>query len=244
MSGHPRREAERLSAVIDAIAVHAGRYERYADDLRRARAEQAALRLLRPGARPRLDDMEAELSYLRLRALKPSTVFQVGCRDGWTAAWLLRALRDNGGGRLHSFDRTDRARANVPDDLAAGRWTIIAGDVRAGIDRAPRPIDYLFVDGERSARFARWYLPNLVAPLAPGTPVSVHGVFRHRRPRPFGEASLLLHWLGRNRTGYFTASPAREPAAHRQLERVRRALGLDDSVHAGRRNPMVFFQAA
>lgn len=236
----PLCDAERLSAAIDAIAVHVERYERYAEDLRRARAEQAGLRTLRP----RLDDMEAELSYLRLRALKPSTVVQIGCHDGWTAAWLLRALRDNGGGRLHSFDRTDRARANVPARLAAGRWELVTGDVRACADRVPRPIDYLFLDGERSARFARWYLPNLVAPLASGTPVSVHGVFRHRRPRPFGEASLLLHWLGRSRTGYFTAAPARQPVVHRQLDRVRCALGLDDPVHTGRRNPMIFFQAA
>lgn len=240
----PRRDAERLSALIDVIAVHAGRYERYADDLRLARAEQAVLRRLLPGPRPRLDDMEAELSYLRLRALKPSTVVQIGCHDGWSAAWLLRALRDNGGGRLHSFDRADRARANVPEELAAGRWTLVTGDVRAGVERVPRPIDYLFLDGGPSARFARWYLPNLVAPLASGTPVSVHGVFRHRRPRPFGEAALLLHWLGRNRTEYFTASPARQPVVHRQLDRVRRALGLGDSAHTGRRNPMLFFQTA
>ncbi len=237
------RDFERLTAAIDAIAVHVERYERYAAELHRASAEQAGLRRLRPGLRPRLDDMEAELSYLRLRAVEPATVVQIG-GDGWSAAWLLRALRDNGHGRLHSFDPSGRAAATVPEDLAAGRWELTAGDVRARADRLPAEIDYLFLDGDHSARLAKWYLPNVVARLAPGTPVSVDGVFRHRRPRPFGEAALILKWLREGRMDYFTAAPARQPVIHRQLDRVRRALGFDDPLRTGRRNPMIFFHTA
>jgi hypothetical protein len=80
--------------------------------------------------------------------------------------------------------------------------------------------------------------------LAPGTPVSVGGVFRRRRPLPFGEAARLLRWLRRGRMDFFTASPARAPMVHRQLDRVRCALGLDDPVHTGRRNATVFFHTA
>lgn len=236
------REVERLSSAIASIAVHVERYERYADDLHRARAEQAGLRCLRPGLRPRLDDMEAELSYLRLRALEPATVVQIGCRDGWSAAWLLRALRDNGHGRLHSFGPRGGAAADVPEDLAAGRWELTAGDVGAGPDRLPAAIDHLFLDGGRSARFTRWCLPNVVARLAPGTPVSVHGVFRRRRP--LGEAALILKWLRQRRMDYFTVAPARQPVVHRQLDRVRCVLGFNDQVHTGRRNPMIFFGIA
>ena len=41
------------------------------------------------------------------------------------------------------------------------------------------------------------------------------------------------------------SDPARAPALPPgQLDRVRCALGLNDPVHTGRRNPMIFFQAA
>ncbi|GAB3661743.1 class I SAM-dependent methyltransferase [Glycomyces tarimensis] len=241
---NPLRDYERLSAAIDAISIHVERYEIYAADLRRVRAEQAALRERRPGMRPRLDDMEAELSYLRVRALAPSTVVQIGRDDGWSASWLLRALRDNGHGRLHSFDPSGRAGEDVPGELAEGRWSLEAGDVRERAEALPRRIDYLYLGGSRSGRFARWYLPRLVAALAPGTPVSVRDVFRHRSPLPLGEASVVLKWLRRRHLEYFTAAPARQPVVHRQLDRVRRELGLRDPVHVGDRNPMIFFQTA
>lgn len=237
------RDFERLSAAIDAISAHVERYETYVEQLRRARAEQAALLRAAPGLRPRFDDVEAELTYLRIRSRRPSHVVQVGCREGWSTAWILRALRDNGHGMLHSFSRSKPVDDVVHPDLAAGRWRLSVGDVRDRLAGVPRLIDYLFVDGEHSARFARWYLPNLVARLAPGTPVGVAGVFAHHRPRPFGEAALILKWLHRNRIGYFTAAPARQPVIHRQLNRVRWSLGFVDDLSGSDRNPMVFFEA-
>lgn len=243
MSGHIMRDYERLSAAIDAIAVHVERYETHADRLRRARAEQAGLLRDVPALRPRLDDVEAELTYLRLRVARPSLVVQVGCRDGWSTAWILRALRDNGHGRLVSFNRTNLLDDVIHEGLAADRWDLVLGDVRDRTAEIPRPIDYLFVDGESSAGFARWYLPNLVAGLAPGAPVGIGGVFAHHRPRPFGEAALIVKWLDRNHIDYFTAAPAREPVIHRQLNRVRWALGFNDDLGGSDRNPMVFFDA-
>ncbi|WP_100449202.1 class I SAM-dependent methyltransferase [Glycomyces xiaoerkulensis] len=239
----PMRDFERLSTAIDAIAVHVQRYERYASELARARAELAAMRRDRPGLRAALDDMEAELSYLRVRAARPGTVVQIGCDGGWSAAWLLLALRDNAHGRLCTFSPAGEPARAVPAELAAERWEFTAGDVRKRAEALPAEIGYLFVDGPHSARFARWYLANLVAPLAPGTPVSVHDVFHHRRLLPFGEAAVLLGWLHRHRIDYFTAAPARQPVVHRQLGRVRMAMGFYEDLRRSQRNPMVFFQA-
>ncbi len=237
------RDFEHLTAAIDAIAVHAERYETYGEQLRRARGEQAALLRAAPALRPRLDDIEAELTYLRIRSGRPSHVVQVGCRDGWSTAWMLRALRDNGHGTLHSFNRTKPLDDVVQPDLAADRWRLSVGDVRDRLAGVPPHIGYLFIDGESSARFARWYLPNLVARLAPGTPVGVGGVFAHHRPRPFGEAALILKWLHRNHIGHFTAAPSRQPVIHRQLDRIRRSLGFSDDLSGSGRNPMLFFDA-
>ncbi|GAB3998442.1 hypothetical protein GCM10029992_24240 [Glycomyces albus] len=167
MSGHIMRDFERLSAAIDAIAVHVERYETHGEPLRRARAEQAALLRAAPALRPRLDDVEAELTYLRIRSEQPSHVVQVGCRDGWSTAWILRALRDNGHGTLHSFNRSKLSGDVIGPDLADDRWRLSVGDVRDRLAGVPRHIGYLFIDGGPSARFARWCLPNLVARLAP-----------------------------------------------------------------------------
>ena len=111
-------------------------YRTYADDLRAARDEQREL-LAQRAMRPRLDDVEAEISYLTIRALRPRTVLEIGSARGWSTTWLLRALHDNGAagdraGVLHTFDLTDDAVRTVPPALSAGRWRFTRGDVRRG----------------------------------------------------------------------------------------------------------------
>lgn len=66
-----------------------------------------------------LSDVEAELTYLRIRALKPNRVFELSPFRGWSTFWLLSALRDNGKGTLHSFDIVDAATRTgvLPDEL-------------------------------------------------------------------------------------------------------------------------------
>ena len=86
-------------------------YRKYADDLAAVRDEQ---RRRLPGIRAQLDDVEAELTYLRLRELRPSTVVEIGTFHGWSTTWLLSALRDNGVGRLLSYDVVDHVVRSVP----------------------------------------------------------------------------------------------------------------------------------
>ena len=90
----------------------------------------AAARLPRrqPGrVTPQLDDVEAELTYLALRDHRPDTVMELGTFHGWSTTWILSALRDNGRGHLHSFDRIDNVLRTVPAELAADRWTFVHG---------------------------------------------------------------------------------------------------------------------
>jgi predicted O-methyltransferase YrrM len=216
-------------------------YRTHRDRLAAARDEQRALLRSRPGMRAQLDDVEAELTYLLLRERRPATVVEVGALHGWSTSWILRALRDNGTGRLYSFDRVTDARGTVPPELAADRWTFVAGDVRGTVAAVPADTGYLFVDAAHSARFARWYLAELFPRLAPGVPVSVHDVFHGRRAKPFSEGAALLRHLAERGTGYLTASPARDPGVAGRLAAVRAELGLTEPVHTGRDNPMVFF---
>jgi predicted O-methyltransferase YrrM len=207
-------------------------YHKYAEDLAAVR-EQQRRRL--PGIRAQLDDIEAELTYLRLRELRPATVVEIGTFHGWSTTWLLSALRDNGSGRLLSYDVVDHVLKSVPADE---RWTFTQGDVRQA--QLPAEIDYLFLDAAHNGRFARWYIAELFSRLN-GTPVSVHDVFHGRRPMPFSEGAVLVRWLTEQSIGFFTPSARHAPETFAELLAVKRELGLDQPLRPGRDNPMVFF---
>jgi predicted O-methyltransferase YrrM len=162
-------------------------YHRYAADLRLAREYQREL-LTQRAMRPKLDDIEAELTYLLLRDVRPTAVVEIGSFHGWSTSWILRALRDNGHGQLSTFDIVDHVRRTVPEELADGRWTFVGGDVRTNLRRIPLDVGYLFLDAAHTAGFARWYTKSLFPRLDAGTPVSVHDVFHGRRRGPCPKA--------------------------------------------------------
>lgn len=245
-------------------------YERYADDLRCVREEQGALyersgyspwqryfpyRWVRTASRrlgfdwertrhmnPQLDDVEAELTYLRIRDRRPQAVVEVSPFRGWSTTWILRALRDNDAGALVSFDRVDDARRFVPADLA-DRWTLVVGDVRDRLADMPAEIDYLFIDADHRRPFAEWYLTELVPRLRAGAGASVHDVFHGTAPgRLSGEARVVLDWLRRNRIDWFTPSRFGPGGVHEEIESARIALGLDAPIHFGDHDSIVFFE--
>src|SRR6201991_302786 len=84
---------------------------------------------------PQLDDLEAEITYLLLRAIKPAGVVELGTFHGWSTTWILSALRDNGFGHLHSFDLIDNVVRNVPAELVADRWTFVMGDIKQMVEQ-------------------------------------------------------------------------------------------------------------
>lgn len=217
-------------------------YEKYADDLRVARKEQRAIRDNDRSMKAQLDDLEAEITYLLIREHRPATVVEIGCLHGWSTTWILRALRDNERGHLHSYDIRPDAAAHVPVELSETRWTFNQGDVRDQRGRLPNPIDYLFIDAAHSGGFARWYLEHVIPALKPGTPVSVHDVFHRARPLPLTEGAVLLAWLKEHDVDYFTPSKARARSVYDQLNRLREQLGLSEAVHSGQDNPMLFFR--
>lgn len=235
-----------MHTAIDTLVTEAfvtGLYERYAVDLRTVRREQRELydRHRRAGGRAQLDDLEAEISYLLVRHTRPAALVEIGCLHGWSTSWLLRALRDNGQGTLHSFDRIDAARRWVPPDLSEGRWQFTEGDVRERVAELPGDIGYLFLDAAHSARFARWYLRTLLPRLAPGTVVSVHDVHHRARPLPGTEGAELLRWLRTTGIPSFTVAAAKAPGVNSRLRRLRTELGPAEPVHSGTDDPMVFF---
>jgi predicted O-methyltransferase YrrM len=76
-------------------------YTKYQADLLKVRAEQRELH--GTGMKAQLDDIEAEITYLRLRETRLSSVVEIGALHGWSTSWILRALRDNEFGHVYSF---------------------------------------------------------------------------------------------------------------------------------------------
>jgi predicted O-methyltransferase YrrM len=217
-------------------------YRAHADDLAAVGAQQRAF-AASMGRRmtPQLDDLEAEITYLLLRETRPATVMELGTFHGWSTSWILSALRDNGSGRLHSFDRIDDVVRNVPEDLADGRWTFVPGDIKQTLDQVPADTGYLFVDAAHNSRFARWYLEQLFPRVPAGIPVSVHDVYHFRTTLPLHEGRVVVRWLREREVPFFTASRARSRTAYAALTTLREDLGLAP-VRGPGDNPMIFFE--
>ncbi|MEE1830341.1 class I SAM-dependent methyltransferase [Streptomyces sp. SP17KL33] len=217
-------------------------YRTFAEDLDRARERQRTLLAPPTSMKAQLDDMEAEITYLLLREARPETVVEIGTFHGWSTTWILRALRDNGTGHLHSYDIVDHVVREVPDSLSTGRWTFTQGDARQNLEKIPASTaDFLFIDAAHSASFARWYLRELFPQLRAGIPVCVHDVFHGRRALPFTEGAVVLRWLAERENVFFTASRAHAPEIHDRLNDIKRSLALGHPVRESNDNPMIFF---
>jgi predicted O-methyltransferase YrrM len=216
-------------------------YREYASDLAAVGKAQRDFAESNKGRlTPQLDDLEAEITYLLLREARPSAVMELGTFHGWSTSWILSALRDNGTGRLYSFDIIDNVVRNVPQDLAEGRWTFVQGDIKDTVAQVPADTGYLFVDAAHDSRFARWYLENLFPRVPAGVPVSVHDVYHFRTTLPFHEGKVVVRWLAGKDVPFFTPSRARARANFDALNALRDELGLAPIRGAGD-NPMIYF---
>lgn len=195
--------------------------------------------------RPQLDDLEAEITYLMLREFRPKEVVEISPCNGWSTTWILRALRDNGQGRLTSFDIVDNSTRFVPKGLSEGRWTFCLGPAQENLGRLPSQIDYLFIDSDHSAPFAHWYIEKLFPRLKPGTPVSVHDVFHTADPAGFdGEGKVIIDWLAAKGIPYFTPSKARAPQDYQRIQGLKSELSIAGRIHRADNNSMIYFKLA
>jgi predicted O-methyltransferase YrrM len=216
-------------------------YREYAGELAAVgKAQREYAESMKAKLTPQLDDLEAEITYLLLRAAEPAAVVELGTFHGWSTSWILSALRDNGSGHLHSFDMIDNVVHNVPRDLAEGRWTFVQGDIKDTLDQVPADTGYLFVDAAHNSRFARWYVDNLFPRVPSGIPVSVHDVFHFRATLPLHEGKVVVRWLGDKGVPFFTPSRAKARADYNAINRLRDELGLAQIRGAGD-NPMIYF---
>jgi predicted O-methyltransferase YrrM len=135
---HYRRVPERsfVAFLARVPAGHTAALDGVYADLRAHDAAFAALRqrlAVHPGGFG--GQMMAEYSaiYALVRLLKPDRVLETGVADGTTSAYILRALEDNGRGRLYSIDVPSErlppgaAPGWIVDDGLRHRWTLRIG---------------------------------------------------------------------------------------------------------------------
>jgi len=217
-------------------------YRKYGTELATVIAQQREFLAASKGSvTPQLDDLEAEITYLLVRELRPAQVVEIGTFYGWSTTWLLSALRDNGAGHLHSFDMVDHVRSTVPAELAADRWTFTQGDIKERLDQLPASTDYLFVDADHGKRFGEWYTANLFPRMASGTPTSVHDVYHGRNARIWHEGRVVVGWLAERSVPHFTVARRNSPAAFAAVNEVRRELGIE-GARGSTTNPMIWFE--
>lgn len=199
------------------------------------------LRLRRHMLFPALDDIEAEVTYLLIRARRPKVVIEMSPNGGWSTSWILSALRDNdNGGQLWSYDLHDTCMKFVPRELAAGRWNFVQGDAHETTRSAPN-FDYLFIDADHSRAFAEWFVSTLFPRVPRGAVVSVHDVFHTAEPSEEGE--VVIRWLEQHGVPYWTPSPLVSTEVTDRIEQERALLGIDYVIQArDRHNPMLFFE--
>jgi predicted O-methyltransferase YrrM len=137
----------------------------YAGLAERARAGGDELAASRAAAHSESSAEGKKLLYVGTRAIRPRTVVETGPYNGASSAFLLRALEDNGDGRLHSFDLPEARDALghpagrepgwlVPDELRH-RFEVTLGDTRETLGPALGrlgEIDLFFHDSLHTAR--------------------------------------------------------------------------------------------
>ena len=175
-----RIQAQREQTAVEALAAlgfdqeDLRGYERafdefapglYAELAERARGGGDELAASRAAARSESSEEGKKLLYLGTRATRPRIVVETGPFNGASSAFLLRALEDNGDGRLHSFDLSEARDALghpagrepgwlVPDELRH-RFNVTLGDTRETLKPALRrlgEIDVFFHDSLHAAR--------------------------------------------------------------------------------------------
>ena len=144
----------------------------------------------------------ARLCYVLARVTQPSSVVETGVCYGVTSAFLLQALRTNGGGRLHSIDLPPLGRAGdefvgrlVPEHLT-NDWRLHRGrsaDLLPELARELGQIDFFLHDSLHTYRNMRHEFEIVTPFLSPQAVLVADDVEGN---------SAFMDWVSRTRPLY------------------------------------------
>ena len=92
----------RLSRSDTLIATLERLYAQYGGEIREVREEMTAWCAVTQSCK--FCDLEIEMLYMLVREWRPASMFEMAPDHGYSTRWILRAMRRNHFGTLHSFD--------------------------------------------------------------------------------------------------------------------------------------------
>lgn len=118
----------------------------------------------------RIEEETAYLLYATTRLRRPKRVLETGVANGHSSFFLLRALRANGDGTLHSVDVSDDV-GQLVDERERKEWqlTILQGDWREhfrAIAAGAAPIDVFVHDSNHSYRWQEFEYATVLPHMA------------------------------------------------------------------------------
>jgi len=215
------------------------------------------------------EELELELSYLRIRHHQPKVIYEISPFHGYSSLFLLSAVKDNGFGRVISFDLVNLSVKNIPTDLQEFH-TFVLGDAQKHHRNFPTA-DYLFLDSFHSKQFGQFYTDDLfVRHNDKHVLVSMHDVYNPKMwsaPHPARNLELFPEWMPteegmwvlpwlafhKEHCGVFTVAPScpyfqslhedikavRKPWIHSRSPHTR---GANMDTHVDGVNPTLFFE--
>ncbi|MBW1799792.1 MAG: O-methyltransferase [Deltaproteobacteria bacterium] len=120
---------------------------------------------------------DGRLLRLLAESTKAKNVVEIGTSNGYSALWLLLALRTTGG-RLTTFeidpDKVSLARENFKRAGVDHLVTVVEGDAHREVMSLKDPIDLLFLDADKSGYID--YLNKLLPLVRPGGLILAHNI--------------------------------------------------------------------
>jgi hypothetical protein len=153
---------------------------------------------------PMFDDIEAEITYMRLRELKPKNIYEFSpCHGYSTIIMAFAVMKNNNGAKIKTYDIEDFCTSNFN---ALGLNSIIdvtIGDVQLKYNEF-QDVDYLFIDSDHSKEFATFYTQNLLNDLYKENyiPGSCHDIFHYSSPSEEGE--VIIDFLNSKNISWYT----------------------------------------
>lgn len=127
--------------------------------------------------------------YLLVRLIKPDVIIETGVSAGTSSTYILRALKDNGKGKLYSIDLPPD---NIPEGRSAGwvvpedlrdRWELLIGDSKKMLTPLLSrlcKIDCFIHDSLHTYEHMMWEFKTIWEHLRPGSFLLSHDVGANR----------------------------------------------------------------
>ena len=172
-------------------------YARYGSDLASLRRFEPQL----PALGYAVHKEARKVLYLMVRHFTPDVVVEISPKRGLSTLHIALALEHNGRGRVWSFEIDYKslrsAAGTVRRNGLAHRVTWHYGDARIEVPRQVAALDgleFLFLDSDHSAEFARWYTGCLFPRVRRGGIIHVDDVMTD--PRNAARRELALPHTG------------------------------------------------